>query len=60
MKKVLYSFVFLFSLFMLDNTILAWSEYKVGDIIQYNGINYYILKNSSSTDDTVTLLKSEP
>ena len=60
MKKILYILVFLFSLFMLNNRINAYTEYKVGNIIQYNGINYRVISDSGDKDNTVTLLKSEP
>lgn len=35
-------------------------EYKVGDIINYNEVSFYVIRNSSENDDTVTLLKKEP
>ena len=34
--------------------------YKTGDEITYNGIDYYVLKDSEIEDLTVTLLKSTP
>ena len=34
--------------------------YNVGDKVTYNGVDYYVIKNSSESDDTVTLLKAEP
>ena len=35
-------------------------DYKIGDIVTYNGITFYVIKNSKKTDSTVTLLKAEP
>ena len=35
-------------------------DYKVGDVITYNGVTYYVLKDSRSSDTDVTMLKSEP
>ena len=35
-------------------------DYKVGTIITYNNVNYYVLKDSKKSDLTVTLLKAEP
>ena len=60
MKKILYVLVFLFSLFILDDTILAWSKYNIGQEVEYNGIKFYVIKDSSNTEDMVTLLKKEP
>ena len=60
MRRVLYLFVFLFSLFMLNNRVNAYTEYKVGDIVKYNDIEFYVIKNSSSKETSVTVLKKEP
>lgn len=60
MKKVLYLFVFLLSLFMLDNEVFAWSEYKIGREVEYNGMEFYVIKDSSSEEDSVRMLKAEP
>ncbi len=38
----------------------AVREYKIGDIINYNDTKFYVIKNSSESDSTVTLLKDEP
>ena len=42
------------------NYILQNQEYKVGDKIIYNGQEFYVLRDSSSSSDYVTLVKSEP
>ena len=34
--------------------------YNVGDEVTYNNINYYVIKNSSASEESVTLLKAEP
>ena len=36
-----------------------YEAYNVGDEVAYNGVNYYVLKNSKETDSLVTLLKAE-
>lgn len=35
-------------------------DYKVGDVITHNGVSYYVLKDSRSSDTDVTMLKAEP
>jgi len=35
-------------------------DYRVGDLVTYNGVNYRVLKDVKSTDTKVTLLKAEP
>jgi len=34
--------------------------YNVGDEVTYNGVDYYVIKDSSSSEATVTMLKAEP
>ena len=38
----------------------SYKTYKVGDTVTYNSINYYVIKDSDASEETVTLLKSEP
>ena len=38
----------------------TYTAYTVGDHISYNGINYYVIENSDTTNDTVKLLKETP
>ena len=35
-------------------------KYKIGDKITYNGIDFYVIADSPTTQDHVTLLKAEP
>lgn len=35
-------------------------DYKIGDEVTYNGIDFYVVKNSSKSDKFVTLLKKTP
>lgn len=59
MKKILYIIVLITFIFFIDK-IHAYTEYKIGDEITYNDIKFYVIKNSSSDEDTVTMLKAEP
>jgi len=38
----------------------TYNSYSVGDQVTYNNINYYVIKDSSASEETVTLLKAEP
>jgi len=38
----------------------TYTAYSVGDEVTYNNINYYVIKDSSASEDSVTLLKAEP
>lgn len=60
MKKTLYILVFLFSLFIINSSVKAWSEYTIGQEVEYNEIEFYVIKNSDTKEDNVTLLKKEP
>ena len=59
--KLIIRFIFvIIAIFFIDITVYAYTAYKVGDEITYNGINYYVIKDSDSKDDSVTMLKAEP
>ena len=38
----------------------TYTAYTVGDQVTYNNINYYVIKDSDTTEESVTLLKAEP
>ena len=59
MKKILYILVLITFVLCIDK-INAYTEYKIGDIVPYNGMDFYVIKDSGSKDDSVTMLKAEP
>lgn len=59
MKRVIYGLIIVLSIFISTNSIKAWSEYKIGDKVTYNDIDFYVIKDSSSKDDIVTMLKED-
>lgn len=59
MKKILYILVLITFILCIDK-INAYTEYKIGDVIPYNGMNFYVIKDSSSDEGSVTMLKAEP
>ena len=38
----------------------SYTAYNVGDYVSYNGITYYVIEDSDTTNDTVKLLKENP
>ena len=38
----------------------TYTAYQVGDEVTYNNVDYYVIKDSSSSEEIVTLLKAEP
>ena len=40
--------------------VITYDSYKVGDEVTYNGVDYYVIKDSSTSEESVTLLKAEP
>ena len=38
----------------------SYTAYSVGDHVSYNGVTYYIIEDSDTTNDTVKLLKENP
>ena len=38
----------------------TYTAYQVGDHVSFNGVTYYVIEDSDTTNDTVKLLKEEP
>ena len=57
LKKFLFIFVVYF---ICIAGISAYNSYNQGDIVTYNQDKYYVLYNSDSSSNILTLLKSEP
>lgn len=38
----------------------SYTAYNVGDHVSYNGVTYYVIEDSDTTNDTVKLLKETP
>jgi len=38
----------------------TYTAYQVGDQVKYNNVDYYVIKDSSASEESVTLLKAEP
>ena len=38
----------------------SYTAYSIGDHVSYNGITYYVIEDSGTTNDTVKLLKETP
>ena len=43
-----------------EETGPTYTAYSVGDQVTYNNINYYVIKDSSASEESVILLKAEP
>ena len=39
---------------------IAYQSYKIGDVVTYNGMNFYVIADSDEKSESVTLLKEEP
>lgn len=60
MKRLTYTIVIVLSIFLINNRINAYTGYKIGDVITYNGMEFYVIKDSGSKETSVTMLKKEP
>ncbi len=38
----------------------SYTAYTVGNLVTYNGVDYYVIKDSGTKESIVTLLKAEP
>lgn len=59
MKKSKVIFTILI-VFLFLTTVKAYESYKIGDKVNYNGIDYYVIKNSGKDTPYITLLKEHP
>ena len=59
MRKTLYILLLIIFVLCIDK-INAYTEYKVGDEVKYNNVDYYVIKNSGVNEEEVQLLKKDP
>ena len=57
MKKVFVLLIIFLSIFICGK-VCAYKSYKVGDEVTYNDIKFYVIKDSGSDIDNITLLKA--
>ena len=43
-----------------EPVVPTYTAYQVGDHVSYNGVTYYVIEDSDTTNDTVKLLKENP
>ena len=61
MLKRMFKYIFLILFIIsIDNRIMAFKKYKVGDEIEYNNMYFYVIKDSGESDDSILLLKGLP
>ena len=48
-------------IFLLQTDIVyGYESYKVGDKVNYNGDDYYVIKSSNKKSSFITLMRDEP
>ncbi len=60
MKKLILNISLTFIMLILSTKVYAYKSYKIGDVITYNDIDFYVIKDSGSDSDYVVLLKADP
>lgn len=61
MKRIIlliYTFVIIYILQI--NIVYGYESYKVGDKVNYNGDDYYVIKSSNQKSSFITLMRDEP
>lgn len=58
MKKILLFIVLCLSIF-ISSKVLAYQEYKIGDVVEFRGKSYHVIDNSDSSQNYVTLLRDD-
>lgn len=59
-KRIKYMLFIFFVAIIFSKTIHAYANYDIGQIVNLNGMDFYVINNSSSKDDYVTALKKYP
>ena len=59
MKKLFYMLLFFCIMFLKISFAKAYDEYKIGYKVTYNNIDFYVIKDSSENEETLTLLKAD-
>lgn len=57
MKKNIYLLIFILLLLIFLDHVYAYDKYSVGEFIEYKGEGYYVIENSDSNKNYVTLLR---
>jgi len=60
MKKILVFVTVLMSMLLFKNSVYAYEEYTVGDLIEYRDEYYFVIADSDEKQNYVTLLKYAP
>ncbi|MBQ9318829.1 MAG: hypothetical protein IJR82_04295 [Bacilli bacterium] len=58
MKKILFLIILCLSIFV-SSKVLAYQEYKVGDVITVHESSYHVIENSDSNQNYVTLMRDD-
>ena len=59
-RMIEYTIILIFLFTISIHSVIAYTEYKVGDEVTYNNVDYYVIKNSGANEKEVTMLKAEP
>ena len=60
MMKKIYRILCIICLTIVLNKVKAYEEYSIGDTVNYKNDSYYVIENSDSDTNYVTLLKAKP
>lgn len=60
LRYLSYSVILIICVFMFSGFTYAYKSYSIGDEVTYNDIKFYVIKDSNSDEDSITILKAEP
>ncbi len=58
--KRLFNLLIIFLSIFICSKVYAYKEYKIGDEVTYNDIDFYVIKDSSEDENSVILFKQYP
>lgn len=60
MKKIFTMVIMLVGILLFKSNVYAYYEYEVGDLIEYRDEYYFVIADSDTSSNYITLLKYEP
>ncbi len=59
LRYLSYGVLLVICVFVFSGITYAYKSYSIGDEVTYNNIKFYVIKDSSSDEDSIILLKEK-
>ena len=59
-KRIIFIYILVIIFLLQTDIVYGYESYKVGDKVNYNGDDYYVIKSSNKKSSFITLMRDEP